>query len=239
MPRPWQRISGGLAAGCLALLLAGCEISGTVDVRSDTEVVADLIVTKAEADCLGLTRFAGLVIKGTPDPNGNQRCRAQGTVDLAELKDYGVDVSGLGEYLMVDLALPRQFRDMPITIDITFPGRVVDAGATTASGNQVTLTEGLGVTDSPRTRVVAMSHPGPQWWVIGLVAGFGVGVCLTLVLLFLLLLRRRRLRVRVSGEGAGRPDPVRAPLPPPARPTRPEQAGDHEIWAPPADRGDR
>ncbi|MGV8908637.1 MAG: hypothetical protein ACOH1Y_06605 [Propionicimonas sp.] len=253
MFRPWQRILGGIAACCGALLLAGCEISGTVEVHSDSEVVANLIVTKAEADCLGLTEFAGLVVKGTPDPDGDQLCRANGIVDLAELKDYGVEVSRLGEYLMVDLALPRRIRDMPISIDITFPGPVVTAGDTTASGNQVTLTEGVGVANSGPTRVIAMSHAGPQWWVLGLTAGFVVGVGLTLA--FVLVLRRRRLRSRPATPAAtvrepdddawfappssGAMPPASAEPVPPGRVPGPEQATDHRIWAPPADQGDR
>ena len=158
------------------------------------------------------------MVKRTRFPDGDQAVpHAQGTIDLAELKDYGVEVSQLGEYLVVDLALPRQIRDMPVDIDITFPGVVIDAGATTAAREPVTLTEGAEVASATRTRVVAMSHPGPQWWVLGLAAGFGVGVGLTLVLL--LALRRRRLRSRAAAvaspptdrDSTRPPSPARAP----------------------------
>lgn len=78
MNRARLRTLAMIAGLALTMLLAGCEISGTVDVRSETEVVADFTVTHAEADCLGLEDFNGLVVKGSPDPSGGQVCRAQG-----------------------------------------------------------------------------------------------------------------------------------------------------------------
>lgn len=223
--RGWKRILAGLAAGALALLLAGCDITGTVDVRSGKEVVADLTFTNAAVDCLGLNAFAGLTIKGTPDSDGNQLCRAQGTLDLEELRKFGIQVNQLGDYLTVDLAMPSSIGYTPMRIDLRFPGPVTDAGGTTASGNQVRLTTGIGMATTSPTRVVAMAHPGPEWWVIAGVAGFAGGILLTLAVLWAL---RRARRPAAGDHAADIPDAEE--LPPSAQAERASDAG----AAPPA-----
>jgi hypothetical protein len=203
---PWQRIAGCTAAALLALLLSGCEVHGTVDVRSGTEAEANLVFTEAEVDCLGLTKYAGLVIKGTPESDGHQTCRAQGTIDLASLKDFGIQLTQTGEYLMVDLALPQRFGYMPTQVDISFPGTVLDGGGTTVSGNSVRLDEGTGVTTFSPARVVALSHPGPAWWIMALFGGFVGGVALTVACLLLLRVRRR-LRTTLQADAEQPLDP--------------------------------
>ena len=42
MPRPWQRLAACTAAALLTLLLCGCEVHGTVDVKSGTQAEANL-----------------------------------------------------------------------------------------------------------------------------------------------------------------------------------------------------
>ncbi len=267
MPRPWQRIASCIAAAVLALLLSGCEVRGTVDVRSGTEAVADLVFTEAQVDCYGLTRYAGLVIKGTPESDGHQTCRAQGTIDPEALKDFGIQLTQAGEYVIVELQLPTQIGFMPIQVDIGFPGTVVDSGGLTVTGNSVRLGNASGLSDGNPIRLVAQSHPGPQWWVLALLGGLIGGVALTLA--GVLLLRRRRLRTEVNPVGDEDADaeptvtldtePARDPgyealfAPPPpdtevAQPPAPAAsppdppvavAADHTIWAPPDDRGDR
>ncbi len=176
MPRPWQRLAACTAAALLTLLLCGCEVHGTVDVKSGTQAEANLIFTDAEVDCLGITKYAGLVIKGSPAADGNQTCRAQGTIDLDALSDFGIKLSQTGEYLMLDLAMPQQYGYMPTKIDITFPGTVVDGGGSAVSGTSIQLNELVEVANPRGTRVIARSHPGPEWWVMALAAGFGGGV---------------------------------------------------------------
>jgi len=193
MPRPWQRIAACAAAALLTLLLCGCEVHGTVDVKSGTQAEANLIFTDAEVDCLGLTKYAGLVIKGTPESDGNQTCRAQGTIELDSLKDFGIELSQTGEYLLLDLAMPQQYDYMATKVDITFPGKVLEGGRTTVSGNSVQLNERSLSTTPGSSRVIALSHTGPEWWVLALIAGFGGGVALTVVVV-LLLRRHRHLR---------------------------------------------
>jgi len=144
-------------------------------VKSGTQAEANLIFTEAQVDCLGLTKYAGLVIKGSPESDGHQTCRAQGTVDLDALKDFGIKLSQTGEYLMLDLAMPEQFGYMPTSVDITFPGAVLDGGGSTVSGNTVQLTELSGAASPGSARLVALSHAGPEWWVMALAAGFGGG----------------------------------------------------------------
>ncbi len=233
MSRAWRRGIVALAGLGVATLLAGCEITGTVDVRSETEVVADLTITHAEADCLGLEDFQGLVIKGTPDASGNQICRARGTLDLAAFEDIGVKVSRVGEYLVLDLEVPQQLGYAPLDLKVSFPGQVVEQGGGRAFGNQVTLTAGTGLTTSGRTRVVALAHPGPEWWVVGLAAGLVSGIALTMAWLWL---RRRRGRQPAAGQAAvpslpdGGAQPVGTSSPIPERPaaevTNPNPARD-------------
>ncbi len=280
---PWQRIAGCTAAALLALLLSGCEVHGTVDVRSGTEAEANLVFAEAEVDCLGLTRYAGLVIKGSPESDGNQTCRAQGTIDLDSLKDFGIQLSQTGEYVTLDLAMPQQYDYMPTKVDITFPGKVLEGGGTTVSGNSVELTQSSIAASPDNSRVVALSHVGPEWWVMALVAGFAGGVALTVAVL-LLVRRHRHLSTTLQVDAEQLPtdattpeaaamtppnptvppevgprDPVRdadyealfappepgtvaAAARPPAQAEPPPEAtvpADHEIWAPPEDRGDR
>jgi hypothetical protein len=267
----------------LTLLLCGCEVHGTVDVKSGTQAEANLIFTDAQVDCLGLTKYAGLVIKGSPESDGHQTCRAQGTIDLDALKDFGIKLTQTGEYLILDLAMPEQFGYMPTKVDITFPGKVLDGGGSTVTGNSVQLTELSGAAIPGSSRMIALSHAGPEWWVLALVAGFGGGVVLTVVVL-LLMRRHRRLQATLQVDAeqlatdATAPDigtapttnppttpdattqePVRdaayealfappapgtvtaAPRPPAEPPPHLEAIApaDHEIWAPPGDRGDR
>ena len=213
-PPSWRQISRGLAVCGLALVLAGCEISGTVDVRSATQVEANLLITGAEADCLGLTEYAGLAIRSTPDSDGSQVCRANGTIDLDQLEDLGVTVSQVGEHVMVDLDIPRRMGSTPLEIDITFPGPVLDPGGATVSGNQVTLTQSTVRGSLSTTKVVARSYPGPEGWVIGLSAGFVGGVGLTRALLRLVGHRRRPAAEQEQADGLHPTDEAGAPPPP-------------------------
>ncbi len=254
MSRPWQRIAGCTAAALLTLLLCGCEVRGTVDVLSGTQAEANLIFTDAQVDCLGLTRYAGLVIKGSPDSDGNQTCRAQGTIELDALKDFGIQLSQAGEYVMLDLAMPQQYGFMPTEVDVTFPGTVVESGGLAVTGNSVRVADGDGVTNFSTARVVAFSHPGPEWWVMALVAGFGGGVVLTLAVLLFLRWRRHLHTLQPDADQLPTPDattphatlhatsPATSPATTPEpRMTTPSKATvtDHTIWAPPEDQGDR
>ncbi|HEY3406689.1 MAG TPA: hypothetical protein VGK53_00795 [Propionicimonas sp.] len=243
MPRPWQRLAACTAAALFTLLLSGCEVHGTVDVKSGTQAEANLIFTEAEVDCLGLTRYAGLVIKGSPDSDGNQTCRAQGTIDLGVVKDFGITLNQTGEYLMLDLGMPQQYDYMPTKVDITFPGTVLDGGGSLVSGNSIQLTErALSAGPESSRVVVALSHAGPEWWVMALVAGFGGGVVLT-VLLLLLVRRHRHLRatLQVDADQLPAPDattPETGTTPPPATPDASPQepvrdAAYEALFAPP------
>jgi hypothetical protein len=231
MPRPWQRIAACTAAGLLTLLLCGCDVHGTVDVKSATQAEANLIFTEAEVDCLGLTRYAGLVIKGTPESDGHQTCRAQGTIDLDSLKDFGIKLSQTGEYLMLDLAMPEQFGYMPTKVDITFPGKVLDGGGSTVSGNSIQLNELSGAASPGRSRVVALSHAGPEWWVMALIAGFGGGVVLT-VLVLLLVRRHRHLRETLQVDADQLPADATTPETGVAPPTNPAAMPDASFSEP-------
>jgi len=201
MLRPIQRIVACTGAALLALLLSGCEVHGTVDVKSGTEAEANLIFTQAEVDCLGLTKYGGLVIKGTPASDGNQTCRAQGTIDLTSLQHFGIQLSQTGELLMVDLAIPELIGHMPIQVDISFPGKVLQGGGLVVSGNNVRLATPERMSGFSRARVVALSHPGPEWWIMSLLGGVVAGITITLT--GVLLLRRwRRARTDFHGDVA-------------------------------------
>ena len=246
MLRPWQRVFACTAAALLALLVSGCEVRGTVDVKSATEAEVNLVFTRSEVDCIGLTRYAGLVIKGSPESDGNQTCRAQGTIDMAALKDFGIVLSQAGEYVTVDLALPQQFGNMPTQVDIGFPGRVVEDGGLPVSGTSVRLGDASGIATFSPVKVVALSHPGPDWWVIALAGGLVAGSGLTGVLI-LLWGRGRRLRssLHLDAEPAPDPDasapatdapgPQRATVPPDGQPVAAMRDARYEaLFAPPA-----
>ena len=226
MLRPWQRIVGCAAATVLALLLSGCEVRGTVDVKSGTEAVADLVFTEAEPDCYGLTRFAGLVVKGIPDSDGDQTCRAQGTLELEALEDFGIQLTQVGEYLIVDLALPERVGYMPLEIDISFPGQVIEDGGLPVSGTGVRLGNATIISDASPARIVALSHPGPEWWVLALVGGLVSGVLFTLAGL-LLVHREHRLRTALNADAADALSPADADADAAQAPS-PSDAG----WAP-------
>jgi hypothetical protein len=241
MLRPWQRIVCCAAAALSGLLLSGCEVHGTVDVKSGTVAEANLVFTEAEVDCLGLTRYAGLVIKGSPESDGNQTCRAQGTIDTSALKDFGIELSQAGEYVIVDLALPQQFGYMPTQVDISFPGGVVQDGGLKVTGTTVRLGDASGLATLTPVKVVALAHPGPEWWVMALFGGLLTGVALTAGLL-LLLRRRHRLRTTLHADTEPSPDPdaTDAPGAPPATVTPDPEPVDavrdadyHALFAPP------
>ncbi len=242
MLHPWQRMLGCTAAALLALLLSGCEVHGTVDVTSGKQAEANLVFTDAEVDCLGLTRYAGLVIKGSPESDGNQTCRAQGTIDTAALKDFGIELSQVGEYITVDLALPQQFGYMPTQVDINFPGRVLEDGGMAVTGTSVRLGDSSGIATLSPVKVVALSHTGPEWWVLALVGGFAGGIALTAGVL-LLVRRRRRLRTLHTDADPLEPDaapatavppPVGAAVAPNANPVEPVRDQDYDaMFAPP------
>ena len=216
MLRPWQRTVACTAAALLALLLSGCEVHGTVDVKSGTQAEANLVFTQAEVDCLGLTKYAGLSIKGNPESDGNQTCRAQGTIDLAALKDFGIVLSQVGEYVTIDLALPQQFGNMRTQVAIDFPGRVVADGGLTVTGTSVMLGDANGLATFSPVKVVGLSHPGPEWWVIALFGGLVAGIGLTGALV-LLVRRGHRLRTTLHVNAEPPPDPdAPAPNPQPA-----------------------
>jgi hypothetical protein len=131
--------------------------------------------------------------------------------------------------------------------------------------------------------VIALSHAGPEWWVLALAAGFGGGIVVTVLVLLLLRWRRHLRTLQVEAEqllpieatapesgaapptntpatpdadsrepmrdadyGAlfappkpGTPTAQRLPLAPLRPPPEAIVPADHEMWAPPEDRGDR
>jgi hypothetical protein len=104
---------------------------------------------------------------------------------------------------------------------------VLDGGGSTVSGTSIQLNELVEVANPGGTRVIALSHAGPEWWVLALVAGFGGGVVLTVVVL-LLVRRHRHLQATLQVDAEQLPTDATAPetgtAPPTNLPATPDKA---------------
>jgi len=83
---------------------------------------------------------------------------------------------------------------------ITFPGQVVDGGGGKTDYNRVHFERGWGLGAMGKTRIVALNHAGPPWWVLAAGGGALVGALLTLALV---LLPRRRPQAHGTDEAPG------------------------------------
>lgn len=103
MPLGIRRLAACLAA-VFAMLLAGCDVSGHIELRSRDQVVVDLVVTQDSDDAgcaLGALNMGGrLTVVQRLDVNGVRTCHVQGTVHPEQLRPY-LHVSHVGEYVTV------------------------------------------------------------------------------------------------------------------------------------------
>lgn len=197
-----RRLSGAVAAlalAALSLTLTGCDLEGTIDVRSEQEIVVDVSVSDSAEACLGLSSQSLASLKVAVDDAGG--CRITGTLGQQNPAAELVTLSVVGENYVLDLNFPEGAGELPMDLFVTFPGQVVDGGGGRTDYNRVHFERGWGLGAVGKTRIVALNHPGPPWWVLAAGGGVLVGVLLTLALL-LLLRRRRRAQAQLTGQVA-------------------------------------
>ncbi len=204
----------------LALLLAGCRASGTVDVRSAEEVAVDLVfvdVSYEQAPCNPHAWGPNFPLETLPGvtPDGRLTCRVRGVTHPARLSRH-LTLTAAGEYLSFGynpLAIGPDGRlpigDARLTIDdldltVAFPGRVLGANGA-VDGSSVRFVDAGQLARPHGLQATALDHPGPAWSVLGplfgLVAGLAIGVLWSL---------RRRGQARSADTDGGASAGVRA-----------------------------
>ena len=204
----------------LAVLLAGCRASGTVDVRSAEEVAVDLVfvdVSYEQAPCNPHAWGPNFPLETLPGvtPDGRLTCRVRGVTHPARLSRH-LTLTAAGEYLSFGynpLAIGPDGRlpigDARLTIDdldltVAFPGRVLGANGA-VDGSSVRFVDAGQLARPHGLQATALDHPGPAWSVLGplfgLVAGLAIGVLWSF---------RRRGRARSADTDDGASAGVRA-----------------------------
>ena len=204
----------------LAVLLAGCRASGTVDVRSAEEVAVDLVlvdVSYEQAPCNPHAWGPNFPLETLPGvtPDGRLTCRVRGVTHPARLSRH-LTLTAAGEYLSFGynpLAIGPDGRlpigDARLTIDdldltVAFPGRVLGANGA-VDGSSVRFVDAGQLARPHGLQATALDHPGPAWSVLGplfgLVAGLAIGVLWSL---------RRRGQARSADTDGGASAGVRA-----------------------------
>ncbi|MEZ5088330.1 MAG: hypothetical protein R2719_00650 [Micropruina sp.] len=199
MPLGIRRLAACLAA-VFAMLLAGCDVSGHIELRSRDQVVVDLVVTQDSDDAgcaLGALNMGGrLTVVQRLDVNGVRTCHVQGTVHPEQLRPY-LHVSHVGEYVTVSFnpfsRAPDSSQDREqwfgvLDVTVQAPGTVL---ATTgeADGTRARFRDSKQLNRPYGLTVEALDHPGPAWAVAGPIAGFLGGAATGVALL---IGRRRR-----------------------------------------------
>ena len=250
-----RRLSGAAAAftlAALSLTLTGCDLAGTIDVRSEQEILVDLFVSDSAEACVALSNQSLASLKVEVDRGG---CRITGTLGQNNPAPELVTLSVVGENYVLDLNFPEGAAELPMDLLITFPGQVVDGGGGRTDYNRVHFERGWGLGAMGKTRIVALNHAGPPWWVLAAGGGALAGALLTLALL--LLLRRRTqadgtddaTELAPIGEGSGLAEDgdqsafwasegdghpsQRVAVPIAHLPGPLAEPVDHSIWAPP------
>ncbi len=199
------------------MALTGCEVSGTVVVRSADAVALDLTVKGDDyylpCDAAGWGA-AGLQLGFNEfvDYRGETTCRVFGTVHPELVRDY-LQVSQPGEYVEA-ASNPLSMapgRAAPIgsvwssprtklDLTVTFPGRVLSSTGE-ISGNVVHFGDPRQYVRPYGLRATALSHPGPEWSVLGPVVGIGAGIGLAALWSYLRRQRRRHMETGGPREG--------------------------------------
>lgn len=230
MPLGIRRLAACLAA-VFAMLLAGCDVSGHIELRSRDQVVVDLVVTQDSDDAgcaLGALNMGGrLTVVQRLDVNGVRTCHVQGTVHPEQLRPY-LHVSHVGEYVTVSFnpfsRAPDSSQDREqwfgvLDVTVQAPGTVL---ATTgeADGTRARFRDSKQLNRPYGLTVEALDHPGPAWAVAGPIAGF-LGGAATVVAL-VLWRRRRTAAARPSPRPMRQPNLTSVPGPQVAGTTPPQ-----------------
>lgn len=240
LPFVTRRLVRALLVMLALTAFAGCEVTGSVDVRSADAVAVDLTVKGddyylpcdssnwgAAGKSLGFNEFV--------DDRGETTCRVFGTIHPELVRDM-LQVSQPGEYLEA-ASNPLSMapgKEIPIgsvwssartklDVTVTFPGRVLSSTGE-ADGNKVHFGDPKQYVRPFGLRATALGHPGPEWSVLGPIVGVGVGI--GLAVLWWYLRRQRRRATRLAG--APIPDPGADDAGQPDQPPDPDQGDDHE-----------
>lgn len=251
----WQRVVAVVGLALSALLLAGCDVSGTIDLQADDALAVDVVVS---GDGFGEgcpDAIDSLAVTTEPGTDGATTCRITGTLPIAQLSQV-MTVKDVGEYTVITVTLQPDDLAFPDPVDLTlrFPGEVLASSGGQVDGNRVRISR---TADLRGLEIVALNRPGPPdrviWGLVGVgVGALGVGA-------FWVARRRTRLAADSAAAhpdlSAADVDPPQAAAPPaaalapelfvpgspapvpPADPS-PDAADttqtDHSIWAPPA-----
>lgn len=219
----WVRAARLICLALLGLLLTGCNITGTVDIRSADEVALDITVSDIGRDsreCDAWAPMPSTQVKVTAA--GSDGCRIQGIVHPALLGQY-VTVVQAGEYLEFRFnplsAAPGAepsggddyygFKYMKADLLVTFPGQVLNSTGT-IDGNRVRFTDGTQLNRAFGWQARALNHIGPEWAVVGPIVGVGAGLALAAVGLH--LLRRARAAGAPTVATGTAPQPAAEPV---------------------------
>lgn len=199
----------------LSLLLGGCRMSGTIDVRSAEQLVVDVTFVDPlfEQEVCSAGYWGNLPEELTgdfSDAGGENSCRISGTVHPEKLRQY-LDLSQVGEYVSLHINplnvapdgeptggspyYSLLYSDLDLTV--TFPGRVVSATGD-IDGTRVHFRDPAQFVRAYGLQATALSHAGPEWSVLGPLGGVAVGVIATL--LWHLGRRRRAASLRLASQ---------------------------------------
>ena len=194
----WRRVLAAFGVAAAAVLLAGCDTAGRIEVVSVDEVSVDLTFT--DVDPVGCTQIENstmhLSAVASTDSSGRNTCRVQGAVELAALT--GVRVTSAGDYEVLSGTLGQRGSEAgELDLTVVMPGAVVASSHGTTSGDAVHFVGPLASLLGESFVVVSSQRQEPPWPLVGLI-GFSAGV---VVVLGWLRLRR-----------GGRPSPASLPL---------------------------
>ena len=192
-----------LMATAATLLLTGCTVAGTVEVRSSDEVVVDLTFRndsltdyRCEPE---FVRDISLTAEVRTDDQGEALCAVRGVVHPERLRQF-LNVTHAGEFLAVSVnplgVAPGGEQSAEVSrssiggLDVTvrFPGQVLTTTGE-ADGNSARFRDPKQLVRPYGLAAEALNHAGPSWSVVGPLAGCLVGVAGTLLWL---TARRRR-----------------------------------------------
>jgi len=167
-----------------AVLLTGCDVTGTARIRSDDMVDVDLRVALDRGDVCDWAGLADAV--QTSEQRGRRGARVcviRGTIPKERLRRWNVAIAHSGEHIDVTFN-PLGLVDGEGPVDdigvelvdvvVEFPGQVVDSNAN-VSGNTVEVTGVPRLTSSPGLRAVALDHPGPPFFLLLPAVAFTLG----------------------------------------------------------------
>lgn len=226
MSRTRGRIAAALLTPALAFLLVGCEIRGTVDVISDEDVAIDVTITglgRGECTDVG-NNLSDLDVDRGISSSGTRFCRVKGVAKTEALA--GLDVAGAGEYYVLELMFAGAASSWPTSdLTVNFPGQVLESSHGTVAGNSVHLTD-LSPFASDSLRVVALTRPGPPWWVVAGAVGIAAGALGALAFGRFRRFRRPDSTPADAGAGAGESTPEPGAD---AAPDTPDPADDPQV----------